>query len=546
MKEIHNRNNYALIAIVILCFSLGFSHSIPNAYAAAKVSKLRLNYTSYKLAEGKTLTLKANTDSLNNNIVTLLWSSSNEKVATVSKKGLVTGVSQGNATITVEIKNTNIKTKCLVTVLSDILPNQVNENIVCGIPVKSKDVSGISFVFIGNHTWKKNLIAEYDLLMPRQLVEKALSKDKDIRCSASLGYADENTEEMGETQTIFYRIFMSDGGLVIESENGKYQIAEEMDEYYRLPMKARYIDNNIIDQNIYFKLVQQLELSENSIESMVFIDNIRILENDEPLIICDFDSRYGKRGEQNLIIDTNYRNSTMGFSHGLYYYLSQINKDLSDKNYINVGVVMDGNTPTNDFNSNFSSMTIAFRDKFKTAKTMQVSMDFVIPRQFFRKLTKESKVWVALDLVIDGKELPSTANVIIMLDDVGAPVCYMDDGGPYVAGKTVSEKGAIKIEEKNDAYIFHLTGTTKYEDKSAEEIWFKAKFSSTNVSYQGNWYFNNFKLMEDSRNIIEYNVRKSPYPNNMIEFYTPTTNGIIYNHNESIYGYGQVSLDTLK
>ena len=62
-----------------------------------EVKSIKLNTTDKTLKKGKTLTLKATTKPAD---VKVTWSSSNEKVATVSKKGVVKAVGKGTCTIT--------------------------------------------------------------------------------------------------------------------------------------------------------------------------------------------------------------------------------------------------------------------------------------------------------------------------------------------------------------------------------------------------------------------------------------------------------------
>ena len=79
-----------------------------------KATKVKLSKTKLSLKVGKTATLKAKltpkdaTD-------TLKWSSSNKKVVSVDKKGKITAVKKGTATITVKISGKKTA-KCKVTV----------------------------------------------------------------------------------------------------------------------------------------------------------------------------------------------------------------------------------------------------------------------------------------------------------------------------------------------------------------------------------------------------------------------------------------------
>lgn len=65
------------------------------------VTSITLDKTSVSLAKGKTLQLTATVNPKNATDKTLTWASSNDAVVTVSPNGLLTGVAEGKATITV-------------------------------------------------------------------------------------------------------------------------------------------------------------------------------------------------------------------------------------------------------------------------------------------------------------------------------------------------------------------------------------------------------------------------------------------------------------
>ena len=82
----------------------------------AITAKVKLNKTKATIEKTKTLTLKATvtpSDLLDKSVI---WKSSNTKVATVTSKGKVTGVKAGTATITCTSKVSGAKATCAVTV----------------------------------------------------------------------------------------------------------------------------------------------------------------------------------------------------------------------------------------------------------------------------------------------------------------------------------------------------------------------------------------------------------------------------------------------
>lgn len=83
------------------------------------VTGLELDYTSLSLEEGQEQRLACTVLPTNATDTRITWASSNTNVATVVD-GLVTGISQGNATVTVtSVSNPSIKINCTVTVTGD-------------------------------------------------------------------------------------------------------------------------------------------------------------------------------------------------------------------------------------------------------------------------------------------------------------------------------------------------------------------------------------------------------------------------------------------
>jgi hypothetical protein len=78
--------------------------------------KVKLNKTKAIIQKGKTLTLKVTVTPSTLSDKSVTWTSSNTKVATVTKAGKVKGVKTGTATITCTSKATGVKATCKVTV----------------------------------------------------------------------------------------------------------------------------------------------------------------------------------------------------------------------------------------------------------------------------------------------------------------------------------------------------------------------------------------------------------------------------------------------
>ena len=84
------------------------------------VTSIVLNNTSYSLAEGKELTLVATVNPNNANDKSLIWTSSDDSIASVDENGKVTAVSKGIATIKATANDgSNKNASCIVTVFRE-------------------------------------------------------------------------------------------------------------------------------------------------------------------------------------------------------------------------------------------------------------------------------------------------------------------------------------------------------------------------------------------------------------------------------------------
>ena len=116
--EAFNYNNNATLHVPAGSLD-AYKGTAPWSWFKEKVAitaKVKLNKTKATIEKTKTLTLKATvtpSDLLDKSVI---WKSSNTKVATVTSKGKVTGVKAGTATITCTSNVTGAKATCKVTV----------------------------------------------------------------------------------------------------------------------------------------------------------------------------------------------------------------------------------------------------------------------------------------------------------------------------------------------------------------------------------------------------------------------------------------------
>ncbi len=117
----------ALILFMMFCLMAGQCIAVQAATKSS--SKIVLNKTSYTLKKGKSVQLKVTKNALGKK-KKIVWSSNNEKVATVSSKGKVKGRKNGKATITAKVAGTKAKATCKLVVGTPVQKVKLNKNSV--------------------------------------------------------------------------------------------------------------------------------------------------------------------------------------------------------------------------------------------------------------------------------------------------------------------------------------------------------------------------------------------------------------------------------
>lgn len=111
-----------LVLILALCIALSQSICVGAAKKQPTPNSITLNKTTCKMKVGTSIRLKTTVGKKLKG-KTILWSSSNSDVATVSAKGNVTAKRKGKTVITAKVKDTNKKAVCKVTVSAQKIVN---------------------------------------------------------------------------------------------------------------------------------------------------------------------------------------------------------------------------------------------------------------------------------------------------------------------------------------------------------------------------------------------------------------------------------------
>lgn len=134
--------------------------TVENEYTAsckvtvrAKPTSITLNKTSATIYTTKSVTLTAKVLPSNAYGKTVTWSSSNTKVATVSSKGVVTGVGSGKAVISAKTALGGLVAKCTVTVKPKVQVAEIALNRINGTMIKGRTSQLTYSIYPDNATY---------------------------------------------------------------------------------------------------------------------------------------------------------------------------------------------------------------------------------------------------------------------------------------------------------------------------------------------------------------------------------------------------------
>ncbi|MDR1556107.1 MAG: Ig-like domain-containing protein, partial [Tannerellaceae bacterium] len=138
VSDLQPNTTYYAKAYAENSFGISYSAQISFTTPGIPVTDVSLNKTSLSLPAGSTEQLTATVSPSDASNKAVSWTSSDTRVATVSSTGLVTGVSNGSATITVTTADGNMKVNCYVTVtippipVTDVLLNKTSLSLGIG------------------------------------------------------------------------------------------------------------------------------------------------------------------------------------------------------------------------------------------------------------------------------------------------------------------------------------------------------------------------------------------------------------------------------
>lgn len=149
------------VTITVICFSLFLQYTPTETKAAPKKpKKIYTNVKKQKVYIGQKYRLKISKVRPTSASKKVKWKSSNKKVATVNKSGVVKGIKKGTATITATSKsNPTVKVSCKITVLK----------------LSSKRVARKPIVVMNQYE-KNNNIKDQNLLISKYSELKQLKK----------------------------------------------------------------------------------------------------------------------------------------------------------------------------------------------------------------------------------------------------------------------------------------------------------------------------------------------------------------------------------
>lgn len=421
-----------------------------------------------------------------------------------------------------------------------ILPDNSSRDFACYLFLDTAGTVGADFMYMSDYPIKEEAMVKYDIILPKDFVLDFKAENSKIVFSSWVDACDINWNSADRSEDNIAEIYMKDGQPVYYSElTGKEQFGEDCGKYYKL----RAVTSSTFEssnsgmklQNIALR--QRIQLKESDYRGVIYFDNMVITSGEETILSYDFNSRFGEYGRENMETAC----SGVSLQHMLWGDLSSINREL-DGNVLCASVVFN-DIPKEE---NFHGITIAFSDGYELAREMTMCVDVVIPKAVFDGFkNKESNFLIGVDLVIDDQpDINTGIDGLINISDDGT-ICYNSGDGSYYTPGNTGQDAAIKIEEYYDCYVFHLSGTTNYEPVFAENIWIKTKTAANNCKYNGYWYLDNYRLIDDNRVIISYDVESDPLPANLSQLYDHGRNGYDNSITDATRGFYHMGFDTI-
>lgn len=216
------------IIAVMICLVVAF---MPALGGSAHAASVKLNKKTVYLAKGKTVKLK-----VKGTKAKVKWSSSNKKIATVSKSGKVKGKKIGKCTITAKVKGKKLKCKVIVEskaanqarklrnyVLKKGKYDKDNKEYVLSAKYEDEEQETVEFVDISANKKNKKLEFAYSFTSPNTIDTTITSMEYDLIKGKSGSFSIKvidggNSEDETHYQGTITRKFAQSGkGLTITS-----------------------------------------------------------------------------------------------------------------------------------------------------------------------------------------------------------------------------------------------------------------------------------------------------------------------------------------
>ena len=301
-----------------------------------KVTRINITESRIEIAKGEDYQLEYNVTPTNATNQEVTWSSSNEAVAKVDKKGIVTGVSDGNATITATSQeNSSIKDTCNVIVEGSFSGNYSYEKLDDGtikilkykgnetnVQIPSK-IDGYTVTQIGSYvfgessnvnTTIKNITipetittiedsafaycdAITTITIPKSVEEIGVNAFRNCTKLEAINVSEENTKYMSKDGVLFQKRDNSPIYLTVYPSGKK-------DTTYTLPNTIQVIEQWAINANPYIQEITILDntysmnyraISECSNLTKVYIINENISMYSRAINDCDKVTIYSEK-----------------------------------------------------------------------------------------------------------------------------------------------------------------------------------------------------------------------------------------------------------
>ncbi len=459
----------------------------------------------------------------------------------------------------IKITTSDVPYQTVVPKKTSLLPNNKDEDFALYSYVNPDDKTIFEFSFVSDQIIEKNLFFEFDLLIPKNVEESIKNKKGMLISRATVDVYQIDQTEIIKKADDFKNIPISlkNGKLIFTKSNGEQIIGKDCGLYYSFHIKEQ-MNYEVKNQQTAHKFVLRVDIfvEKDGYDGEIYIDNIILSNINKTIAKCDFNNRYGIKGQEGMQIHVgNNKNTDLK----LWGRIDDIGKIISfnalraevestGEAYEPNSSLYLGNIDKNELHNpehdwrNWMGESIWWHDGYDLPNNLIGSTKIVIPKETFKGFINQDSyidINVSFVLTSGGNEV---SHNLLNEDFIITRLKVNSKGVVFCDSIT---RGEVLLTEYSDSWLVTLRGQLKNKISSTEHLSMQVKETLSGVNYRGYWYYTDFLIMDGDKEVENFKMNGNDFPD---DFYNHGTNGSYYywNHTGSyIYHHGLDNIENI-